>query len=353
MATTRGVSYRWASSNYRVGRDDGIRIRFDIDQACGVDREVFAYRMLPATPGTGDKEGHFSHICSPVDIADYPKDAPRAGHVPEWFRLDYVDVLVRSTAEAADFMRIVREDLESLNETLNRMDTLVPGGEEQIGDVCPDSSSSESSESAASESSEASEGSLGPLESVTSYARTATASSPGAAWENVGSGAGTPTDDGNYAHVEINRGQSSQFLRLHDFNFGGLPNDAIIYGIAVELVLRDVNTAAESSSESAASESSDCAQPGRVLDLTPRLHFLTVQHPDQGNGDNRAAFEAVPGPAFSPLVFGGEDWLWTKEWTAADFKRGEFAVGCLFGLSFDAASAEVDVQGVNVTVYYR
>ena len=352
MAVTRGVTYRWAASNYRVGRDDGIRIRFDIVEACGVDREVFAYRLLPTTPGTGDKEGHFSHICSPVDIADWPKDAPLAGHVPEWFRLDYVDILIRSTAEAADFLWIVREDLASLNETLRRMDTLQAGTTETIGDVCP-SSSSESSGSASSESSAASEGSLGPLESISSYARVALGLGPGATWEDVGDGAGTPTTDGDYTRVELSRGQSSQLLRLHDFDFAALPDGADIAGIEVQLVLRDVNTVAESSSEAAASESSDCAEPGRVLDLTPRLHLLTVQHPDAGNGDNRAAFEAVPGPAFTAMLFGSDEWLWQKEWAASDFKRGEFAVGCLFGLSFDAASAVVDVEGVNVTVYYR
>lgn len=143
----RALKIRWASSNYRLGRDDGIRIRIDAECPEGMSPKIFAYRMLPLTP-QGQQAGHFSHICSPVDLEEYPEDGPCPGTSPEWFRLSFVDVLVRSTEEAQNLVQIVREDVTRLISTLNRTDTLFFGGEDTYGgDFCPFSSESAGSES--------------------------------------------------------------------------------------------------------------------------------------------------------------------------------------------------------------
>ena len=94
-----------------------------------------ASALLP-TDGNGAAEGFFSHICSPVDLTEYPADEPRVGESPEWFRLSYVDVYLRSVTEAENFVEIVRADIHRILTTLTTMDTLIPGGEDIIGIDC-------------------------------------------------------------------------------------------------------------------------------------------------------------------------------------------------------------------------
>jgi hypothetical protein len=129
--TTRTLRYRWTSSYYRAGRDDAVRLRIAIVEAVGMTDHVFAYRLLPVNPQTAEAAGTFSHVCSPVDLEEYPAQAPVPGSSPEWFRLPFVDVLVRSTAEAYEFLQFVRTDLARLRDTLMRTDILLPGGEEE------------------------------------------------------------------------------------------------------------------------------------------------------------------------------------------------------------------------------
>lgn len=125
-AATRSLQVDWASSRYVYNQTDGIRIRFDAVEAVGISPKIFAYRMLPLNPETLERVGTFSHVCSPVDLEEYPEDAAVEGSVPPWYRLSYVDILVRSQAEADDFIATVLEDVDSLIATLNTMDTLPP-----------------------------------------------------------------------------------------------------------------------------------------------------------------------------------------------------------------------------------
>jgi hypothetical protein len=147
MATNpdRGLLVSWACSHYVLGKHDGVRIRIVVVSARLMPLKVFAYRMLPKSPQTGAKEGYFSHVCSPPDIADYPEDGPVPPNRPEWFRLDYVDIMVRSMTEAEDFLEVVESDLRRLKRTYDTMDVLVPGGAIAIGNPPVTSSSSLSS----------------------------------------------------------------------------------------------------------------------------------------------------------------------------------------------------------------
>jgi hypothetical protein len=156
----RSIKLTWASSRYILGQDDGIRLRLVASCADNMPSKIFAYRMLPLNP-QGVQLGHFSHICSPVDLEEYPEDEPCPGHAPEWFRLDVVDVLVRSTEEAANFLAIIRDDVQRIIWTLNRMDMLFYGGEAAYGTPdCPSSSESLSASLSASSESSSSSGSV-------------------------------------------------------------------------------------------------------------------------------------------------------------------------------------------------
>jgi hypothetical protein len=143
---SRHIHLKWAVSHYVYNVIDGLRVRIWVEEAVGVTSKIFAYQQFPKNPSTGAKAGVFDHVCSPPDLEEFPEDEPEAASRPEWFRLDYVDVMLRSVTESDAFIEDVRADVASLVNTLNVMDTLVPTGEEWIGGE-PDASSSSSSNS--------------------------------------------------------------------------------------------------------------------------------------------------------------------------------------------------------------
>jgi len=122
----RSIKVTWSVSRYRVNRDDGIRVRIELTENEGVPLELFAYRIAPEN---GDTVATFSHICSPADIEEFPANTASSTAVPPWFRLAYVDLLLRSTAEVDNIIAIVQEDIQRLLATLKRMETLVPTGD--------------------------------------------------------------------------------------------------------------------------------------------------------------------------------------------------------------------------------
>lgn len=122
----RSIHISISVSRYVANQIDGVRVRIDADDAVDVTTKVFAYITLPLDPQTGERAAVFDHVCSPADLEEYPADVPIPGVTPEWLRLDYVDVIVRSWDEAVDLITQVKSDLKSLCATLNIMDTVTP-----------------------------------------------------------------------------------------------------------------------------------------------------------------------------------------------------------------------------------
>jgi hypothetical protein len=133
----RNIHLSWNVSRYNFHTTDGIRVRITADSAALMSPKVFAYQMLPMKPNETERVGAFDHVCSPTDLEEYPEDAPLVNSRPAWFRLDYVDVLLRSRAEVRAFIEDVVEDVQRLKHTLDMMDTLLPGGEIWIGTPPP------------------------------------------------------------------------------------------------------------------------------------------------------------------------------------------------------------------------
>ena len=121
----RSVLMSWSSSRYVLGRDDGIRIRVQLSEADSVPLELFAYRL---SPQNADFLAQYSHVCSPTDLEEYPANAAAPGGSPPWFRLSYVDLIFRSTAEAEEFLTVVQEDITRLLKSLDRLSNLTPTG---------------------------------------------------------------------------------------------------------------------------------------------------------------------------------------------------------------------------------
>jgi|694.fasta_scaffold137971_3 hypothetical protein len=124
----RNIHLVWEVSRYNYHSTDGIRVRITADSATLMSPKVFAYQLLPLKPGDEERVGSFDHVCSPVDLEEYPEDEPIANSRPAWFRLNYVDVLLRSRAEVKGFVQDVTEDVQRLKQTLDTMDDLLPGG---------------------------------------------------------------------------------------------------------------------------------------------------------------------------------------------------------------------------------
>ena len=131
----RRVKLTWSVSRYNFHSTDGIRVRITASDAALMPDKIFAYLLLPLKPAAVERIGAFDHVCSPTDLEEYPEDEPILDARPEWFRLNYVDVLLRSRAEVNAFVRDVAEDVQRLKVTLDLADTLLPGGELWVGNI--------------------------------------------------------------------------------------------------------------------------------------------------------------------------------------------------------------------------
>jgi hypothetical protein len=134
----RRIKLTWSVSHYNFNSTDGVRVRITASDAANMPSKIFAYQLLPMLPGANTRTGSFDHVCSPVDLEDYPEDEPLPKARPAWFRLNYVDVLVRSRAEVKAFLTDVADDVQRLKNTLDTMDTLLPGGSSWIGNPPPE-----------------------------------------------------------------------------------------------------------------------------------------------------------------------------------------------------------------------
>ena len=88
---------------------------------------------MPVKPGETESVGAFDHVCSSVDLEEYPEDVPGTNNRPAWFRLNYVDVLLRSREEVREFINSVIEDVNTLKNTLDIAEELLPAGDLWIG----------------------------------------------------------------------------------------------------------------------------------------------------------------------------------------------------------------------------
>lgn len=129
----RRVKLTWNVSRYRFETVDGIRVRIEATDAALMPAKIFAYLLLPMKPAENERVGAFDHVCSPTDLEEYPEDAPVPNARPEWYRLNFVDVILRSRGEVNDFIKNVVDDVQRLKDTLDLMDDLLPGGEMWVG----------------------------------------------------------------------------------------------------------------------------------------------------------------------------------------------------------------------------
>jgi len=146
LVSERRIKLTWSVSRYYHNSTEGIRVRIETSDALAMPNKIFAYLLTPLQPGETERTGEFNHVCSPSDLEEYPEDAPLPNKRPEWFRLNYIDVVLRSRAEVYAFIRDTAEDVHQLKHELDRTDRVYPAGELWIGPK-PEASSSSSSSS--------------------------------------------------------------------------------------------------------------------------------------------------------------------------------------------------------------
>lgn len=343
MAVSRSITLEWASSHYIYGVHDGVRVRITVTCAENLDTEIFAYRMLTTDPTTGAKAAFFSHVCSPPDLVEWPKNAIDPMSSPQWLRLPYIDVLVRSVAEAEEFVRLVKEDVFRLKTTLDNMGTLTDTTTITYGSGCTtddntdsdtDSSEPETVYSWSSES-EHLDAAAGGL-----------VFAPQSAWVIIADGASTaPETPASLARIALLPGTSSPVLPISGFDVSALDPLTQITGITATLRLRDA-TDGDNSLGSIGSDSDG------VID-GPQLAAVRLYAAGYSS-DNLAAGEEIIGPEWDVLQAGGSDDTWGLPLlTIGELQTYGFALIISIYVPFTGRNTIVEVDGASILLHTR
>lgn len=341
----RDLTYRYATSPYYQDGERCMRVRFEVVCAEGLDENVFAWRLLPLNPRTAEAAGYFSHVCSAADLEEMPAESPREEEEPPWFRLSFVDVVFRTSGLAEQFIEYVRHDLLSLVTALRRLDTLTGAVVESIGTDCqeqipePSDSSSSSGDSA----------SYGAEQTATAVATFDQQVGAGAAWIEIGDGAGTGLGDTypsagvgiSRSKVSLTAGESSRVLLVQGFDLSEIPETAEIVDITATIRLRRLE---ETSSTSAST------------DETPqiRLTYLSLYHPQYLYSEDRSDDAIITGDAWTEVGYVFELPEHFTSLTGRDLLRGEFGLAFVVTADFDLVGAtDVEIDGVELSVFYR
>ena len=298
MTVSRSLTLEWASSHYIFGTHDGIRVRLSVTCAENMDREIFAYRIMPTDPTTGERAAFFSHVCSPPDLVEWPKNAAVPNSSPQWLRLPYVDLLVRSVEEADAMIYLLKEDILRLKTTLDTMGTLQASSTVTYGTGCtttdPDPEDSEPAEET--------------LYSWSSNSAYLPASAGGmtfatqGTWSIVAGGPATsPETPSSYASISLTPGTSSHVLQISGFDMAALNATAIVSGITINLRLRDAT-------DGEASLGSIGADSNGAID-GPQLAAIRLMAAGYSS-DNLATGEEIIGPEWNIMQAGGQEDTW-------------------------------------------
>jgi len=134
---------------------DAQRLRIVASDGDGIDEHLFRYRMLPLDPSGSSLIGQFDGICSPDDLDSIPEDEANVGADPAWFRLNYVDLIVRAPLTADELWQAILNDITVLKDSLNNRGELSSSSSFSIGydfSMGEDAAGTSSSSSLSSES---------------------------------------------------------------------------------------------------------------------------------------------------------------------------------------------------------
>jgi hypothetical protein len=108
---------------YAVNETKGFRLRVRALNAVNMPSKIFRYEMESTNPAVGPQP-KYNGVCSPADLSEYDEDAPDPEKFPQFFRLDYFDIIYRSQLDVMDEWELVREQVETLVASLAAAETL-------------------------------------------------------------------------------------------------------------------------------------------------------------------------------------------------------------------------------------
>jgi hypothetical protein len=129
--TARGIMLQPTFQRGYVAQTiDGFRFTLTAPSAAMMPTKIFKYRLVPTRvqanasepPTVIELKGAFDGVCSPADLEDFPEDWPAQNARPPWYRLDYVDLIVRSRTIADMAYRAILGDAKHLVQALDLLD---------------------------------------------------------------------------------------------------------------------------------------------------------------------------------------------------------------------------------------
>jgi len=342
MTVNRSLTLEWASSHYIYGVHDGVRVRLSVTCAENMDAEIFAYRIMPTDPTTGERSAFFSHVCSPPDLVEWPKNAATPNSSPQWVRLAFVDLLVRSVAEAENLIYLLKEDVLRLKTTLDTMGTLQASDTVTYGTGC-------TSTDPPDEDSEPADDTLYSWSSNSEYLPAESGGMTFAtqgAWTIVAGGPDTaPETPNSYASISLQPGTSSHVLQISGFDMTALNAAAVVSGITVNLRLRD----ATDGDASLGSIGDDDNGPIHGPQLAA-IRLMAAGY----SSDNLATGEEIVGPEWSTMQAGGESDTWgLPAVTVGDLQAGGLVLIVSVYIPFAGRVSIVEVDGASLILNTR
>jgi len=117
----------WYQQVFVPNQVDCYRLRLVASANQGMPLEVFRYLQMAAAPGESNGGGVCDGVCSPLDLVQYPADAPDPANPNPYYRLSYVDIIFPSQALALAFQQSVHANLTALVKSLAYADNLMTG----------------------------------------------------------------------------------------------------------------------------------------------------------------------------------------------------------------------------------
>lgn len=136
----RGVRLRKYTPSVQVALNFGAyRLRLEITAVNGpdLDTNLFVFQRVPSTPTDTEPRDYFVAVASPTQIATTPIGAPVEEVDWPYFRDSSIELDCVSATQADQIYTAVVEELSTLLQVLNRLDTLQPDNEFWIGTPAP------------------------------------------------------------------------------------------------------------------------------------------------------------------------------------------------------------------------
>ncbi len=118
----------------------GYRMRVEVEEAIGLDENIFVFQRQPLAAGEGYTD-RFENVASPADLEEYPIGAPNDANRP-FFRLSEIDLVFRAVSNVDEAWNLLNGEIQGLIETLDAMDELEVLEEVSFGVSSSSSSSS-------------------------------------------------------------------------------------------------------------------------------------------------------------------------------------------------------------------